>query len=210
MEFNTESLNTPDYYNVVIAQAMAGIKFADFIPHTTHNGTIPFIKNKVIIPLDDYIDFDEPIMKANKSMKVTEYWGKHWGIIYYNTLTLGTVQYNKDLLDREGQPDILELYENDIWNWSTFLDIAIACTKDTNGDGITDQWGVTAPSDADFVNKIVHSNGVASIQKVDDKFVYNYYTPEGQRALQFVSDLAHVYKVYKSSASHYTVKAWLL
>lgn len=47
------------------------------------------------------------------------------------------VVYNKDLFDRAGLP-----YPTDDWTWDDFLRIAKALTRDTDGDGVPDQWGI--------------------------------------------------------------------
>jgi len=46
------------------------------------------------------------------------------------------VVYNKDLFDRAGIP-----YPTDAWTWDDFLRIAKRLTRDTDGDGVIDQWG---------------------------------------------------------------------
>ena len=46
------------------------------------------------------------------------------------------VVYNKDLFDRAGIP-----YPRDDWTWDDFLRIAKRLTRDTDGDGMIDQWG---------------------------------------------------------------------
>jgi multiple sugar transport system substrate-binding protein len=46
------------------------------------------------------------------------------------------VVYNKDLFDRAGIP-----YPTDDWTWDDFLRIAKRLTRDTDGDGVIDQWG---------------------------------------------------------------------
>lgn len=46
------------------------------------------------------------------------------------------IVYNKDLFDRAGVP-----YPRDDWTWDDFLIVAKLLTRDTDGDGQTDQWG---------------------------------------------------------------------
>src|SRR5439155_215825 len=46
------------------------------------------------------------------------------------------VVYNKDLFDRARIP-----YPTDDWTWDDFLRIAQRLTRDTDGDGVIDQWG---------------------------------------------------------------------
>jgi multiple sugar transport system substrate-binding protein len=47
------------------------------------------------------------------------------------------VAYNKDLFDRAGIP-----YPRDDWTWDEFLGTAKRLTRDTQGDGIIDQWAI--------------------------------------------------------------------
>lgn len=51
------------------------------------------------------------------------------------------VCFNKDMFEREGLPDPYELYEEGRWDWETVEDLAIRLTKDTDGDGVIDQFG---------------------------------------------------------------------
>jgi multiple sugar transport system substrate-binding protein len=46
------------------------------------------------------------------------------------------VAYNRDLFDRAGLP-----YPTDDWTWDDFRRVARALTRDTDGDGVVDQWG---------------------------------------------------------------------
>ena len=48
-----------------------------------------------------------------------------------------TLAYNKDMFDAAGVA-----YPNDNWTWDDMLAAAQKLTKDTNGDGQTDQWGL--------------------------------------------------------------------
>lgn len=49
------------------------------------------------------------------------------------------VYYNQDLFDAASLP-----YPADGWTWETFVDTAVALTRDTDGDGVTDQYGLGA------------------------------------------------------------------
>jgi multiple sugar transport system substrate-binding protein len=46
------------------------------------------------------------------------------------------IAYNKDLFDRAGVP-----YPREEWTWEEFRAAARRLTRDTDGDGATDQWG---------------------------------------------------------------------
>ena len=84
------------------------------------------------------------------------------------------------MLEREGQPDPYELWKNGEWTWEAFEKIAKAVTRDTDGDGIIDQWG--APDffgDGTAVIRTLPWNGI-EITKVDEngRVVFALDSPE--------------------------------
>jgi hypothetical protein len=189
------------YPQSIISQTMAGIKPADIIKSKSQWSFPGFVNQKIILPLNDYINFEAPIIK-NSAMYSGTFWNnKNYGI--YWSPRGGTINclYNKDLLDREGQPDILELVENNQWTWEAFQNIAINCTRDINGDGITDQWGITNVGNWGFTEQMIYSNGGSAII-INDKgeAVVNLHDPKVMRSLQFASDLVFIHKVYKTDS----------
>ncbi len=204
-KFATRVITPQTLYNsTFINETLAGITFADVYRSSNALSFPGHVKQNLILPLDEYIDYSSPIVKANAYMTTGSYWvGKHYGITTERENTAARILYNKDIIDREGQPDILDLVEKDQWNWQTFLDIAISCTRDVNGDGITDQWGLTSPSG--FANNLTYntlvSNGITCVNfdLETGKPVFTLTWPSAQRALQFASDLNFVYKVHKEN-----------
>ncbi len=65
--------------------------------------------------------------------------------------TIG-VYYNRDMFDAEGIP-----YPDTAWTWETMLDIARRLTKDRDGDGVPDVYGIFIGSH--FVETIEMMNG---------------------------------------------------
>ncbi len=80
------------------------------------------------------------------------------------------------------------------------MQIAKNCTKDFDGDGVIDQWGLSAHSNWYYVFYMLYSNNVTIVGFNDNEPVYNLKSAPAQRTLQFISDLAYVYKVYKQSS----------
>lgn len=76
--------------------------------------------------------------------------------------------FNKDLLEAEGLDDPYELYENDEWTFEKISEMAAQATRDTDGDGIVDQWGL---NDQDPKN-LVYAYGGAITRRDDDGKVY--------------------------------------
>lgn len=66
------------------------------------------------------------------------------------------VVFNRDLVELEGLEDPYELYANGEWTFEKLTEMARKVTRDTDGDGIVDQWGI---SDTDPKNLIYAYGG---------------------------------------------------
>jgi multiple sugar transport system substrate-binding protein len=96
-------------------------------------------------PLDDYIANSKEIKAADfypEAFNAFQWNGKQM-CIPQNVSSL-VVYYNKDLFTAASQP-----FPAADWTWEAFLATAQALTKDTNGDGKTDQFG--AGIDAELI-----------------------------------------------------------
>ncbi len=200
IEWKAESY-TP-YYNAIVNAALSGIKYVDIAQTAASHSFLAYVKQSIYVPLDDYIDYESPIVKANKYMYNGTFWrGKHYGIPTTYRYACGYFMYNRDILDREGQPDILDLMEMNQWTWDTFLNIAKACTRDTDGDGVTDQYGATSASNLYFCKYLLYSNNnTLGMSIMGDQLVLNLTQGPAIRTFQFVSDCFNVHKVFKASA----------
>ncbi len=196
--------NFNQFRDAIINETLAGIKFADILRTQSILSFPTHVGNNMIVELDQYIDFNSKIIQQNQYMVQGGLWrGKHYGIYHTMEYCYPRVFYNKAILDREGLTDILDLVEADQWNWETFLDTAVKTTKDLNGDGITDQWGVSALTGyvSSICTNMLYSNGVSFVTFDENgKAVCNLDSPPARRALQFASDLNNVYKVYTQDA----------
>lgn len=88
---------------------------------------------------------------------------------------------NLDLFEREGLPDPYELYLAGEWTWDAVTDIAVAATRDLDGDGEIDQWGIVDVRQWD----LAVSNG-ADLTRVDEngKVVFTADEPAYLEALE--------------------------
>jgi hypothetical protein len=187
-----------NYRKDIITKTMAGVLFADVFKTAASYDLPNNIKNNIIIPLDEYIDYEKPILKANTYMYSGSLWkGKHYGITNQYQNANPFLMYNKSILDWEGQPDILDLVEANQWNWSTFLEVARNCTRDLNGDGIIDQYGLVTYNKWYLVKYLLASNGLTSgLEVTDNDITPIIKLPQAIRVFQFVNDLCYVDKVY--------------
>lgn len=62
--------------------------------------------------------------------------------------------YNKDMFDAAGVA-----YPTEDWDWDDFLSAAKKLTKDTNGDGVIDQWGFWVYGRYAQIESWVYANG---------------------------------------------------
>ncbi len=160
------------FKNEVVTKTLAGVKFADIVRTAASYDFASWVTQKIMLPLDEYIDYEAPIIKTNAVMYYGSLWkGRHYGIAESAESTNIFLMYNRALLEREGQRDILDLVEEKRWNWNAFLDMCKSVTKDLNGDGIIDQWGVGTQTTWYFIKYLLYSNGMTcgvSIDKDDN------------------------------------------
>ena len=64
---------------------------------------------------------------------------------------------NLDIINAIGAQNPVDLLNQGQWNWENALDIMRRATRDTTGDGITDQWGI-AGQPGDFLTYFIASN----------------------------------------------------
>jgi len=105
------------------------------------------------------------------------------------------MHYNRDIIGKEGLTDILDLVENKTWNWSALMDYAQKTTKDYDGDGIVDQWGLTTSGQVTLMYGILRSNGQTGADFSTGRALFALDSPKCVKCLQFMSDLLHVHKV---------------
>jgi multiple sugar transport system substrate-binding protein len=119
--------------------------------------------------------------------------GKWYGMPFQ--LVSNGCYYNKTLFDQAGLPGPRDYPDNPdgIWTWDDFLAAAKALTKDTDGDGETDQWGYSATGFEFGWLAWIWSNGGDYIDL--EKMKTTLDQPEAVQAFQFVIDMIHKDKV---------------
>ena len=98
--------------------------------------------------------------------------------------------YNADLFRKEGLPTPYELWKQDKWTWDELVRVGERVTK-RGADGKMTQVGVVGYQHRLFMN-------AAGSKEVDDVFAPTksfYDDPKSIKALQFVQDLRHKYRI---------------
>ncbi len=98
--------------------------------------------------------------------------------------------FNVEMLEDNNLEDPRELYARGEWTWDKFVEYCQVLTQDTDGDGVTDQYGFDGFA-KDAFGQLMLSNG-ASIASGTTETLSSAATGE---ALQFFSDLYNTYNV---------------
>jgi multiple sugar transport system substrate-binding protein len=110
-------------------------------------------------------------------------------------LNVIALYYNKAMFDAAGIP-----YPDDTWDWAKLVEVGKQLTKDSDGDGTTDQWGLyTETSDMEnYWLSLVWQNG-GSFFGADGKSTA-LTTPQATGGVQFLQDLIYKDKVLAEPA----------
>lgn len=122
-----------------IQEAMATGDLFDLV-YTEGNARFPGdAVDKLYQPIDQYLDYS---VCDKASADAFLYRGEHY--VYTNSAITSPylIIYNKTLFSEEGLKDPVELYESGEWTYAKFLEYMAYFTRDTDGDGEIDQWGL--------------------------------------------------------------------
>ncbi len=99
--------------------------------------------------------------------------------VYNNLEQLNLTWWNISLFERNGLPNLYEIYAAGEWNWDKAYEIALLATKDTDGDGVNDEFGITH-----YSRRWYSLDGGSVTEDVDGKRVYCLNNEQGIAALE--------------------------
>ena len=102
--------------------------------------------------------------------------------------------YNKTMLKTAGAPDPWDDLKGE-WTWDDLLRIAQKVTRDTNGDGKTDQWGIQVPYTDLSEGYAMWAWTLGGAPADYKKMQYSVTSPLFKEAAQWVYDLVMRHKV---------------
>ncbi len=182
----------PGDYRVKLT-AMLSAGNAPDIFYLDVNWAEEFFSKGVIEPLDFYIkmykldlnDFYPSLLNAFK------YKGKIYGLPKdFSTLALF---YNKKMFDEAGIP-----YPDSSWTWYDLLWAAAKLTRDTDGDGKVDVWGLALYPNA--LNRVIPFILQAGGKVVNEDLSTGLGDPKSIKGISFYFDLHNRWKVAVSPA----------
>lgn len=152
-----------------------------------------FADNKLIRPLDDVVAAEKFDPKKRLSETKSGYYNrKFYGFPIWGGPALQ--YYNPAMFTAAGVPDPSQLIASGKWTWQDYLEVGRKITKDTNGDGKPDIYGLDGVStwSPDWVAKI-RQNGGDIFDETYKKVLVNQ--PAAVEGLQFWVDLANRYNI---------------
>ncbi|MCL7454798.1 MAG: extracellular solute-binding protein [Anaerolineae bacterium] len=185
-----EAVAGRDYYTRLLTQIAAGD--APDIMQVGDDAVPMFVNKGSFLPLDGFLEGDYPLDPSIYLPGVLgpgQYDDQLW-LLPKDFTPLG-VYYNKAIFDEYGVP-----YPEDGWTWDEMLEKAQALTKDRDGDGRTDLWGIqlTANWTTGFEYWIYAAGG--QLISEDGRQYVGYLDSEAAiEAVQFYADLYNVHKV---------------
>ncbi len=177
----------------MVATILIGEPFADIV-YLEASSVIPALTEKnLVLPLDNYFDFTAPQWRSSAA-GYPVYKGRVYGITPMKLGGGSGIWYNKSLFKREGLPDLHQLQQEGRWTWEEYLRIAREATRDTDGDGAVDQWGITIGYELEY--PLIWSNGARVVEEsTDGKFRFALDSPQAIEALEFIS------RIYESGVT---------
>ncbi len=191
-EIKMELIHIPgqsDYRKRLAADLTAGTP-ADVVL-INYRRYAPFAALGALTPLDDYLAKSELISKDDfysESFDPFIYEGQLMCIP--QNLSSLVVYYNKELFDQANIP-----YPAADWTWEDFLATAQALTKDANGDGMTDQFGVGIEASLIRFAPFVWQAGGDLVDDESDPTTLMLDTTEAFDAIDFFVNLQTVHHV---------------
>lgn len=185
-----------EYLARYITTVMAGDRMAD-IACVEVNWFYPtLLLNNFCMDLSELGVFD---FTKEKFQKETIEFGKYNGGIYcYEVGRIyprGVLYFNKNMFAREGITDMYDVFFNYEWTWDKMLEYAKKLTRDTDGDGIIDQWGLGGTTGRVWLGFII-ANG-ANFIDISDKSKPRFAMgdPNAIEALQAYQDFTLKHQV---------------
>lgn len=199
--FKLEFLNIP-YQELVeqtSASTLAGDPIAEFV-QLENRFLLSYIISGLLLPVSDLGVFDFNEDKWEKRVIRDTTWdGKVYGLMTgMKAPENGVLWWNKTMFEREGLPNLYELQNNKQWTWDKMLEIAQKATKDLDGDGVIDQWGLVG-----FFPELsfIYSNNGFTVKADGTNLKFTLMEPNALEALQFFQDLVHTHKVFALAPS---------
>jgi multiple sugar transport system substrate-binding protein len=153
-----------------------------------------FASRGVLEPVQDLLDDSEAFSEEDFYEPALDAFRRDGELVCLpQNISSLVVYYNRDLFRKSGVPE-----PEEGWTWNDMVRKAIKLTKDTNGDGDPDQYGLGVEPSVIRVAPFVWSNGGELVDDEETPTRFTLETPEAQQALQHFFDLRDKHLVIPS------------
>ncbi len=155
-----------------------------------------FLDDKVLLDLQPYFDADPTWNRDEYFEAPLQAFSDRQGHLYGlpSTFTPYVMYYNKDILDAAGIA-----HPEQGWTWDDLRNACLAVTKDLDGDGANDQWGISVTQWLQAIAPWIWQNGGRFMNEAVTRCTLD--EPEAKEAIGFIEQLLHVDKVATSDAT---------
>ena len=181
--------NASEALEVLRLGVLAGDQPFHFFAHSI---TPALIADGLIQPLNDIIgpDFYDayPSLFRRPDPRIGASVGDTVYTFEYNNYSSEAryILWNKSLFERDGVESLYDIYERGEWTWDKFEEVLHALTKDKDGDGIVDQWGIRSVNLRDEIIVMLVSNSARVSKTTDDgKIIFDLLNPHVIETLEF-------------------------
>ncbi len=178
-----------DYHRKILTMFAAGSKLD--VMRLANSYFPQFMEKGALLPLDEYIerdaediDLDDFYPEALMGCQAGD--GRIYGLPV--DIAGWAIYYNRGLFDKAGLP-----YPDESWTWDTLLGVAKKLTKDFDGDGRIDQYGVYIKVKMGVIELLAGQSGATILNEDNSKCTFN--SPEGRAVVQLLYDLLVEHKV---------------
>jgi multiple sugar transport system substrate-binding protein len=190
-EFNVnfEGVNIPGAMEVIpvlTASVMAGDPMADLVFMEPWM-MLSAIHGDLIVPLDTINLPGSDLLGPRVYTSVRAEGLGHLWAFWTSALNAGGVAMgvNLDIINAIGARNPVDLYHQGQWNWEAMLEIMRMSTRDTTGDGVNDQWGISGQPGEILRNLIGSNDGMLAT----DDLIYAFDHPNTMQALEFMETI---------------------
>ncbi|MCM1231980.1 MAG: extracellular solute-binding protein [Ruminococcus flavefaciens] len=140
------------YGGTVTIEIISHARCMTFIPDAMATGDImdlvfaegdinmpSFVLKDYYLPIDQYLNYDAC---DEQSLNLFQYRDQHYVFTNAAISQPYMVLYNKTIFEEEGMKTPVELYDDGEWTYDKFLEYMVYFTRDNDGDGENDQWGL--------------------------------------------------------------------
>lgn len=160
------------------------------------------LANNAIFPVSDVLsdDYYNALPESERYLaQALDFKGKTFtfghGLDIPYPYHMWVVVYNKSLLERENQPDIYDLYLAGDWTWDKATEILRGVTRDTDGDGVTDQFGMRYVDALTPTIFAATNEGAVTDEDENGKVVFTFDEEPAIEALELIYQWKTVDKV---------------